>query len=108
MQSRFKTYNSPFPNSWYALYLSDELRRASVKYIRILGEHFAVFKGDSSGKVYALNAFCLHLGANLAIGGTVCGDQLECIFHKWKFLGDVSCAQVSYCDQPLSFAKTRA
>ena len=43
---------------------------------------------DTNGHVHALDAFCPHLGANLAVGGKVKGSCLECPFHAWRFNGD--------------------
>lgn len=47
----------------------------------------AVFR-DTHGHVHALDAFCPHLGANLAVGGKVRGSCLECPFHAWKWNGE--------------------
>jgi len=52
----------------------------------VLGENFAVFRG-SNGDVNILNAYCPHLGANMAIGGIVRGNCLQCPFHGWTFDG---------------------
>jgi len=57
------------------------------------GLELAVFR-DSGGEVHALDAFCPHLGANMAVGGTVKGDCLECPFHAWKFDGEGKCVDI--------------
>ena len=44
------------------------------------------FRG-ASGSAYVLDAFCPHLGANLAVGGTVQGEAIRCPFHHWQFDG---------------------
>ncbi|KAG5330049.1 DAF36 desaturase, partial [Acromyrmex heyeri] len=48
----------------------------------------------------ALSTFwthCPHLGANMAEGGRVKGDCLECPFHNWKFRGeDGYCENIPY------------
>lgn len=51
-----------------------------------LGENFAVFRA-SNGDVNILNAYCPHLGANMAVGGIVKGNCLQCPFHGWTFDG---------------------
>jgi cholesterol 7-dehydrogenase len=104
---RLASYNPPFPNGWYPLCLSDDLERQAVKYVKILGQHFAVFRGES-GEVHALDAHCPHLGANLAIGGVVKGDLLECPFHQWQFGGDGKCVHIPYCENIPHVAKTKA
>lgn len=51
------------------------------------GLELAVFR-DAYGEVHALDAYCPHLGANLAVGGKVKGKCLECPFHAWRFNGE--------------------
>ena len=53
-----------------------------------LGTEFAVFRGQTSGKAFVTDAYCPHLGANLACGGKVVDDCVQCPFHEWKFNGD--------------------
>jgi phenylpropionate dioxygenase-like ring-hydroxylating dioxygenase large terminal subunit len=43
-----------------------------------VGKVFAVFRGED-GKVAILDAYCVHLGANMAVGGKVVGNCLVCI-----------------------------
>ncbi|MFD0854665.1 Rieske 2Fe-2S domain-containing protein, partial [Actinomadura adrarensis] len=46
-----------------------------------------------------VDANCPHLGANLAHGGKVHGDLLECPFHAWRFDGvSGRCLDVPYTD----------
>ena len=41
------------------------------------------------GIVRIVDAYCPHLGANMAAGGKVVrSDCLECPFHGWKFDGE--------------------
>uniref|UniRef100_A0A2S2PDC9 cholesterol 7-desaturase n=1 Tax=Schizaphis graminum TaxID=13262 RepID=A0A2S2PDC9_SCHGA len=75
-----------YPNGWFALLDSDQVIVNQVKYVTALGENFAVFRA-SNGNVNILNAYCPHLGANMAIGGIVKGNCLQCPFHGWTFDG---------------------
>lgn len=60
------------------------------------------------GEVYVLDAYCPHLGANMAIGGTVQGNCLECPFHKWRFSGETgACTSVPYSSSTPSAAKAK-
>ena len=59
-----------FPNGWFRLFNSDELKCKEVKYINYFGRDIVVFRGTDY-KVYALHAFCAHMGANLGIDGQV-------------------------------------
>jgi len=77
----------PYPNGWYTLMESSELKQKQVKYIECFGLNLAVFRGET-GVVYISDAFCPHLGANLAIGGTVENNCIVCPFHGWKYSGE--------------------
>jgi cholesterol 7-dehydrogenase len=89
-----------YPNGWFHVCYSDEVPRKQVKYVQQLGEHFAVFRGED-GEVHVLEAYCLHMGANLAVGGQVIGNCLECPFHGWRYRGsDGKCVTIPYADDP--------
>lgn len=96
-----------FPNGWFPLMESDELKNNEVKDVAALGEHFAVFR-DDKGKVKILDAYCPHLGANMAIGGVVHGNCLECPFHSWRFDGDTGqCTSIPYAEKVPNFIKVK-
>jgi len=84
-----------------------QLKKGEVKYVQILGEHLAVFRGHS-GKANILDAYCPHLGANLATHGKVVGENcIECPFHGWRFEGESGkCASIPYCDKVPEIART--
>ncbi|XP_046385248.1 cholesterol 7-desaturase nvd [Ischnura elegans] len=89
----------PFPNGWFALMESGELHPGQVAHICALGETFAVFREEASAgaRAHVLGAYCPHLGANMAAGGRVRADCLECPFHGWQFRGrDGQCTSVPY------------
>jgi phenylpropionate dioxygenase-like ring-hydroxylating dioxygenase large terminal subunit len=68
-------------------------------FYRFAGENFAVFR-TFAGVVHILDAYCPHLGANMAVGGVVRGDCLECPFHLWRFKGeDGKCSAIPYSDK---------
>jgi cholesterol 7-dehydrogenase len=77
-----------FANGWYCILLSPDLKKRETKYINIRGENLAVFRGENN-KVYALHAYCSHLGANLGIEGKVVNETcIQCPFHNWTFDGE--------------------
>ncbi|XP_051794690.1 cholesterol 7-desaturase nvd [Acanthochromis polyacanthus] len=97
-----------YPNGWYRVLDSHMLERGEVKNVYILGEQLAVFRGQD-GKAYVLDAYCPHLGANLAVGGRVFGGCIECPFHGWQFQGsDGKCVKVPYSDKVPEVAKVRS
>ena len=58
-----------------------------------------MFRGED-GKAYVLDAYCPHLGANLAVGGQVVGNCIECPFHGWRFNGnDGKCVKIPYAEK---------
>ena len=65
----------PYPNGWFGLAVSKDLKVGESTSVNALGQNFAVFR-DEEGKAHILDAYCAHLGANLAIGGKVC--KLDC------------------------------
>ena len=60
----------PYPNGWFGLVVSKDLKVGESTSVNALGQNFAVFR-DEEGKAHVLDAYCAHLGANLAIGGKV-------------------------------------
>lgn len=59
-----------YPNGWFSLLRSAELAVGATTAVNALGQNFALFR-DEEGKVHILDAYCAHLGANLAVGGKV-------------------------------------
>ena len=77
-----------YPNGWYVALKSTDLKPGEVKNVDISGENLAVFRSPK-GDVYALNAYCSHMGANLGVGGKVVNDNcVQCPFHGWLFNGE--------------------
>jgi len=98
----------PFPNGWFSLCLSSELKVKEIKQVDCLGQNLAVFRGED-GKAHVLDAYCPHLGANLAVGGEVEDNCVRCPFHGWSFRGDDGkCVDIPYAKSIPPIAKTRA
>lgn len=100
---RSKTYPRQFPCGWYRICNSDELSRAGqVKHIVALGREMVAFRSDDAEhRVYVMDAFCVHMGANLAFGGRVMPGShcIQCPFHLWEFNGQTGvCSKVPYAD----------
>ncbi|CAG5867225.1 unnamed protein product, partial [Menidia menidia] len=71
------------------------------------GEQVVVFRSQDD-KAFVLDAYCPHLGANLAVGGRVSGNCIECPFHGWQFQGeDGKCVKIPYTGKVPEFAKVR-
>ncbi|KAF2363506.1 Rieske [2Fe-2S] iron-sulfur domain [Trinorchestia longiramus] len=96
-----------YPNGWFAIIESRNLKPGEVQQAQVLGETIAVFRGKS-GAVWAVDAYCPHLGANMAAGGAVRDDCLECPFHGWQFRGcDGVCTVIPYAKKVPDVAKVR-
>lgn len=66
------------------------------------GEQVAVFRSQE-GKAYVVDGYCPHLGANLAVGGRVVGNCIECPFHGWQFQGsDGKCVKIPYAEKGMN------
>uniref|UniRef100_A0A8C4QVF0 cholesterol 7-desaturase n=1 Tax=Eptatretus burgeri TaxID=7764 RepID=A0A8C4QVF0_EPTBU len=92
-----------FPNGWYRVLDSRDLRLTAL----CPGEQLAVFRADE-GQVSIFHAYCPHLGANLAMGGKVRGNCLECPFHGWRFRAeDGKCVEIPYARKVPEFARTK-
>ena len=60
----------------------------TVKHVSCLGTEFAIYREENGGRAFITDAYCPHLGANLAVGGEVVGDCIKCPFHEWQFNGE--------------------
>ncbi len=55
-----------------------------------------------------MDAYCPHLGANLALGGRVEGCNLVCPFHWWEWDGEGRNARIPYSDRTNAKARVRS
>lgn len=95
---REQSYPPPYPDGWYRVAGSHELRPGAILYRECLGTPMVVFRSDVDQRVQAMGAFCPHMGANLA-GGCVKGGRLECPFHLWQLDPSGAIAHVPYTDK---------
>jgi phenylpropionate dioxygenase-like ring-hydroxylating dioxygenase large terminal subunit len=75
---------------WHPLLRSRELGRRPIRR-RLCGTSIVLFR-TASGRPAAVSEVCPHRRMSLA-AGRVCGEQLVCAYHGWRFdpLGQVSC-----------------
>lgn len=104
--ARLATYPPPYPASWYALGDAKDLARGDKRFVEALGEKLVVFRGED-GTLGVLDAYCPHLGANLA-GGQVKGNCLECPFHRWAFTPDGQVDRIPYLEHVPKTLRTRS
>lgn len=85
----------PIPFGWYQVAFPTDLAPGEVSAVEYWGREMVLWR-DMSGVFHLQDAFCPHLGAHLAYGGTVDGDLLACPFHGWKFDGEGACSNIPY------------
>jgi nitrite reductase/ring-hydroxylating ferredoxin subunit len=85
----------PFPDGWYVIALSRDLRPGEIVATTFLGRERIVYR-NASGAAVVQDAFCPHLGAHLGHGGCVQGDTVECPFHKFRFDASGQCVATGY------------
>jgi phenylpropionate dioxygenase-like ring-hydroxylating dioxygenase large terminal subunit len=85
----------PFPNGWYALAFSRELRAGQVMNVRFMGQELVLFR-TAAGVACAMDAYCPHLGAHLGHGGRIEGETIRCPFHGFCYDVEGRCVSTPY------------
>jgi nitrite reductase/ring-hydroxylating ferredoxin subunit len=88
-----------FPEGWWAVALSRELRRGQVRRVTFGGQPQVLFRTES-GRAALMDAYCPHLGAHLGHGGRVHGEAIECPFHAFRFDAGGRCVFVPGGHEP--------
>lgn len=96
----------PFPNGWFVVGFSDELRPAGILGRRLAGQDLVVFR-TASGAACAVDAYCPHLGASFVRGGRVDGEVIRCPFHGFCFDRTGTCVATGYGTRPPPTANLR-
>jgi 5,5'-dehydrodivanillate O-demethylase oxygenase subunit len=76
---------------WQPVCCSYELPVGRALPIRIIGEDFTLYRGDS-GIPYLLGPRCAHRGTQLS-AGWVEGECIRCFYHGWKYDGTGQCVE---------------
>ncbi|MBS0648399.1 MAG: aromatic ring-hydroxylating dioxygenase subunit alpha [Verrucomicrobia bacterium] len=88
-----------FPNGWYQVAWSDEVKPKGIKTIHFFGRDFIVVRGEDR-KAHIYDPYCPHLGAHLGEGGKVTGNTIQCPFHSWSYnLDSGHCQSIPYCEK---------
>jgi len=85
----------PFPDGWYFLARSDELKAERVLTRRLAGEDVVLFR-TRTGSAAAVRPYCPHLGAHLGHGSKVEGEELRCAMHGFCFDTSGQCTRTPY------------
>ncbi|OLT18647.1 hypothetical protein BJF78_00615 [Pseudonocardia sp. CNS-139] len=96
-----------YGTGWYVALWSGDLGVGDVMPLRYFGADLVAFRGES-GEVFVLDAHCHHMGAHLAYGGEVTGDDIICPFHHWQWRGsDGANTNIPYLDRCVKVALRR-
>jgi 5,5'-dehydrodivanillate O-demethylase len=76
---------------WQPVYRGEELRPGRAIPIRILGEDFTLYRGES-GTPHVTAFRCAHRGTQLSVGW-VEGDCIRCRYHGWMYDASGQCVE---------------
>ena len=77
---------------WYFACRSADLPCGRALPVELYGQRLVVFRG-ANGLARTLDAFCPHMGTDLAEGRVV-ENTLRCYFHHWAFDGTGRCTSI--------------
>src|SRR6478736_1491716 len=97
----------PTPFGWYQVAFPDDLAPGEVMPLSYWTRELVLWRDDAGG-FHLQHAFCPHLGAHLAHGGTVEGATLSCPFHGWTYDGAGACTNIPYSQRENRKAKLHA
>lgn len=84
-----------YPEGWFGIGWSGDFPAGQIVERQLFGERLVFFR-TSSGRLVAMDAYCPHQGANLAVGGKIEDDCLVCPFHGWAWDANGRNARVPY------------
>lgn len=76
---------------WQPVCCSYELAAGRPLPIRILGEDFTLYRGES-GDPHLVGPRCAHRGTQLSVGW-IEGECIRCFYHGWKYDGSGQCVE---------------
>jgi phenylpropionate dioxygenase-like ring-hydroxylating dioxygenase large terminal subunit len=95
------------PTGWFQVRWSADVAVGDVLPLRYFGRELVCFR-TPDGKAHVLDAHCQHLGANLAFGGCVVEDGIQCPFHGWVWSGEGRNVHIPYESRPNRGRRVRA
>ena len=93
-----------YPKGWFQVAYGRDVSPGAIVSLHYFGQQLICYRGES-GTVHVLDAYCPHLGADIAVGGQVSEDCVICPFHGWKFNGDGVNVEIPYTKSPNRIAR---
>lgn len=85
-----------YPTGWFQVAWSPQIEGGQPPVpLEYFGRKLVAYRGES-GQVHVMDAYCRHMGAHLAFGGTVEGDAVRCPFHGWCWGPDGRNTEIPY------------
>ena len=78
-----------YARGWHCLGQASDYKDGKPHRLDIFGTRLVAFTGEDGG-IRILDAWCPHMGADLALG-EVKGNAIVCRFHGWHWNGDGAC-----------------
>lgn len=94
----------PFPNGWYVVAHSHEIKNGQIITKRFAGKDILLFRTES-GKLAITEPYCPHMGGHLGYGGIIEGEHIKCPFHHFCFDTKGDCTATGYDTKPSSKLK---
>lgn len=91
---------------WYPLCRSKAVAVGEAQSLKIGSQRVVAYRGQDE-RVRVMDAFCPHMGADLA-NGSVVGNHLQCYFHQWRFDASGVCVGTRCGQMPSSGARVAA
>ena len=76
---------------WHPVYHAADIAPGQIKPLRILGEDFVLFRGES-GNAQVFAPRCPHRGMSF-VPGWVEGETIRCFYHGWRFEQSGQCVE---------------
>ncbi len=83
---------------WYSTIKSSQLKIGETMPILLNGQKLVIYRGET-GKAFALDGFCPHMGVDLSLG-KVMGENIRCFFHHWSFDHKGNCTNIPCQEDP--------
>ena len=95
-----------YARGWHCLGLASGYKDGEPHSLSIFGTRLVAFAGED-GQIHVLDAWCPHMGADLALG-EVRGNSIVCRFHAWSWGADGVCNDIPCAKRIPPKARTRA
>lgn len=82
---------------WHPVFYASQLKAQPVS-VRLCDEALVLWRGRG-GIPYAIKDLCIHRGTALSLG-KVCGGDIVCPYHGWRFNGEGKCTLIPQLPDP--------